>query len=142
MSRVNPLPEQPRSIPANADNQGGMRQTAVLFFPADTQALNPQVALSSFVFADLTVLQKNAVWRWLEDVPQHTLSPDSSLEHSTTLPFMISEQENLLQGFMLDHHQHMVPWAGVHPGKWLPKEKLLCPSALSSPPSAQNIFLP
>lgn len=122
MLSVSPLPEQPRSILANTDNQGGMRQTAALSFPADTKTLNPQVALSSFVFADLAVLQKDALRRWLEDVPQHSSSPGSSFEHSTTTSFMISEQENLLQGFVLDHHPDVVPWAGVQPGKQLPKE--------------------
>lgn len=116
-----------------------MRRTAALSFPADTKTLNPQVALSSFVFADLAVLQKDALRRWLEDVPQHTSSPGSSFKHSTTPPFVISEEENLLQGFALDHHQDMAPWAGVQPGKWLPKEKLLLPSAFSAPPWAQHI---
>ena len=69
-----------------------------------------------------------------------TLRPwAAALSNSTTLSFMISEWENLLQGFMLDHHQHTVPLAGVHPGKRLPKEKLLCPSALPALPWAQHI---
>lgn len=116
-----------------------MRQTAQLSFPADTQALNPQVALSSFVFADLAVLQNYSLQRWLEAAPQQTLSPGSSLELCKTLSFVISEQENLLQGFVLDHCQHMVPWAGIQSGKWLLKEKLLCPSNLSATPWAQDI---